>query len=74
MALALGVDESYELDVRAGSCTLRAPTAFGAMRGLETFSQLLLRDGSVMPTTLYSADVTATVTASCVQAPPPLLP
>ena len=56
-ALELGTDESYELDVRAGRSELRARTAFGAMRGLETFSQLLLRDGS--NASLYSADVTA---------------
>jgi hexosaminidase len=37
-----GVDESYALEVPAtiGAATLTAATAWGAMRGLETFSQL----------------------------------
>jgi hexosaminidase len=40
-----GVDESYELEVPAtgGEATLTAATAWGAMRGLETFSQLAWR-------------------------------
>ena len=54
--LALGADESYTLSVRTGRSTLRAATAFGAMRGLETFSQLLLRDDGASG--LFSADVT----------------
>ncbi len=41
--LALGVDESYELVVRAGASTLRASTTWGALRGLETWSQLVVR-------------------------------
>lgn len=41
--LDMGVDESYTLDVPAsgGSATLTAPTWVGAIRGLETFSQLV---------------------------------
>eukprot|EP00966_Prymnesium_polylepis_P136472 3153412-Prymnesium_polylepis.2 len=39
--LALGVDESYELRVDAGVSVLRAPTTWGALRGLETFTQLV---------------------------------
>ncbi|XP_061353956.1 beta-hexosaminidase 2-like [Gastrolobium bilobum] len=35
-----GVDESYTLSVTATSATLISVTAWGAMRGLETFSQL----------------------------------
>lgn len=50
--LRLGVNESYELVVapESGSpARLTAPTVFGAMRGLETFAQLLsynLSEGS----------------------------
>lgn len=44
--LQLGADESYELSIPAdGSpATLVAATLFGAYRGLETFSQLVLWD------------------------------
>ena len=37
--LGLGVDESYSLDLQRG--TLAAGTVFGALRGLETFAQLV---------------------------------
>ena len=42
-----GVDESYTLEVlpAGGAATLTAVTAWGAMRGLETFSQLAWRAG-----------------------------
>lgn len=39
-ALAFGVDESYSISVTASGATLRAPTVWGALRGLESFSQL----------------------------------
>ena len=40
--LQLGVDESYALDVPVqGKATLSAPTVWGALRGLETFAQLV---------------------------------
>lgn len=40
----LGDDESYNLEISATQAKLTAPTTVGAMRGLETFLQLLERD------------------------------
>ena len=37
----LGEDESYELEVQSSGARLSAPTDLGALRGLETFLQLL---------------------------------
>lgn len=42
----LGEDESYSLDVTPSQAALRAPTSTGALRGLETFLQLLQRDAT----------------------------
>jgi hexosaminidase len=44
-------DESYTLDVTDKQATLRAPTVVGALRGLETFLQLLEgdREGFYLP-------------------------
>lgn len=42
--LAVGIDESYELNVDAGKITLTAQTDIGVLRGLETFLQLLSND------------------------------
>jgi hexosaminidase len=39
---ALGEDESYQLDVSPAGARLRATTVTGAMRGLETFAQLIV--------------------------------
>ncbi|KAL2330926.1 hypothetical protein Fmac_018507 [Flemingia macrophylla] len=39
-ALVHGVDESYTLSILPSLATLTAKTSWGAMRGLETFSQL----------------------------------
>lgn len=36
-----GVDESYTLDIQEFEGRLRAATVWGALRGLETFSQLV---------------------------------
>ncbi|KAL1530105.1 hypothetical protein AB1Y20_001026 [Prymnesium parvum] len=44
--LQLGVDESYELDLRGTSGVLRATTEWGALRGLESFAQLVQWTGS----------------------------
>eukprot|EP00756_Hemistasia_phaeocysticola_P002304 Hpha_TRINITY_DN115_c0_g1::TRINITY_DN115_c0_g1_i1::g.82275::m.82275/K12373/HEXA_B; hexosaminidase len=41
--LFLGVDESYSLHVTSDVALLQAPTVYGALRGLETFSQLTIR-------------------------------
>lgn len=45
-------DESYTLDVTDRQAVLRAPTVVGALRGLETFLQLLAsdREGFYIPT------------------------
>ena len=40
----LGDDESYTLEITGRQAKLTAPTTVGAMRGLETFLQLLERD------------------------------
>jgi len=37
----LGEDESYTLEINASHATLTAPTALGALHGLQTFLQLL---------------------------------
>jgi hexosaminidase len=39
--LALHMDESYMLQIQNGKAILVAPTEWGALRGLETFSQLV---------------------------------
>ena len=40
--LQLGVDEAYSLNVSAGSAVLTASTVWGALRGMETLSQLIV--------------------------------
>ncbi|MBO0859676.1 MAG: family 20 glycosylhydrolase [Chloracidobacterium sp.] len=48
---ALDEDESYSLEVSSSQATLNAPTVVGALRGLETFLQLLSgdKDGYYIP-------------------------
>jgi len=48
----LGMDESYDLTITPDQILLSAPTDIGAMRGLETFLQLLYADleGYYFPT------------------------
>lgn len=41
----LGEDESYNLEVKTSGAQLTAPTALGAMRGLQTFLQLVRPSG-----------------------------
>lgn len=46
LELGLSTDESYALHVSATAATIVAPTVYGAMHGLETFSQLVDCSGS----------------------------
>ena len=43
--LQLGVDESYSLSLTDRGGTLTAPSVWGALRGLESFAQLIQWDG-----------------------------
>jgi hexosaminidase len=42
-----GIDESYSLHIRRKTATLNAATVYGILHGLETFSQLIEKEGSV---------------------------
>eukprot|EP00053_Salpingoeca_punica_P022505 m.214626 g.214626 ORF g.214626 m.214626 type:complete len:531 (-) comp35968_c0_seq1:184-1776(-) len=50
--LNLNTDESYSLNITAPWANLTASSVFGAMRGLETFSQLVDRSGHIMAATI----------------------
>jgi hexosaminidase len=41
-----GTEETYSLTVTSAGATLTAPTVYGALRGLETFSQLIMTNGT----------------------------
>jgi hexosaminidase len=41
---SVGEDESYQLKVTSAAAYLSAPTVTGALRGMETFSQLIVAD------------------------------
>ena len=45
-ALQYGVDESYTLELDFGGGVLRAATEWGALRGLESFAQLVQWNGA----------------------------
>ena len=51
-SLALNTSEKYELTVGFPNSTLTADTVYGAMRGLETFSQLVQADYSLREQTI----------------------
>jgi len=53
----LDVDESYTLDVTAAEAKLSAKTVYGAMRGLETFSQLVSFDFDTQSYSIAAASV-----------------
>ncbi|KAK4487330.1 hypothetical protein RD792_006057 [Penstemon davidsonii] len=57
--LTHGVNESYTLNIPStgGGAALTAETAWGAMRGLETFSQLVYSNPSRVACGLYISDV-----------------
>jgi len=51
----LGTDESYELVVDSTSTVIHASTVYGALRGLETFSQLVVYDYDTTTYTVSNA-------------------
>lgn len=51
-----GVDESYTISITSALASLTAATAWGAMRGLETFSQLAWGDPPVVAAEIYIDD------------------
>lgn len=47
-SLSLGVSERYSLSVTSAGAKITADTIFGALKGLETFTQLVQWNGTVM--------------------------
>ncbi|XP_062584535.1 beta-hexosaminidase subunit beta-like isoform X2 [Saccostrea cucullata] len=45
---SLGMDESYNLTISAAGATLNSNSVWGALRGIETFSQLVLQQDTNM--------------------------
>ena len=54
--LALNTSERYTLTVGFPTATISADTVYGAMRGLETFAQLVQPDYSVAEQTIEDFD------------------
>jgi hexosaminidase len=52
MSLTLETDQSYTLLIEAPRVQITAPTVYGAIYGMESFSQLISRDGFVNGTTI----------------------
>eukprot|EP01132_Coremiostelium_polycephalum_P012061 gene12061-14749_t len=57
-SLFLGVDESYSLTTDQSQCVIQASTIYGAMRGLETFKQLVTYSDSTGTYSLPSVSIT----------------
>jgi hexosaminidase len=49
------MDETYLLKLSAQSCAIEASTVWGALRAMETFAQLLVRDAQHMPFCEYES-------------------
>lgn len=56
--LSLGVSEKYALNITEAGATLVADTIFGALRGLETFTQLVQWNGTVMLVPFVPIEIT----------------
>ena len=57
----LGMDESYSLNLVSPKSQLRANSVWGAIRGLETFSQTLQMNGEYLIRVMFSKRSNATV-------------
>jgi hexosaminidase len=67
--LAFGVDESYTLSVSAAGASLRAATVWGALRGLETASQLARHSWTTTASGAINASYNALCSVEVVDAP-----